>query len=293
MKQIRKLLSVLLAAVMLVATLTFSPLASAAQTDNLTVRVTSNYFPSTAAGYTNLTQYEDKNGDVYITLEFKQAALGKKIVAVDIDELTWDPSVLEWKESYNMYGSGRMKVLNIFPFAAENYGGPGMYNHIDAGRLVANYSSVSPAMWGYNEDNSGVTIVKAVFKVLDRSAGSTVVRCSMDTIAFCDETIAEPYPQYSSIEDLKIIPEGYAMSTYSTDITPASQKAVPEILLGDANLDGVVNVRDVTAIQRYLAEFEALSADAKLAADVTRDGKVTVADATRIQLYLNETVNEL
>ncbi len=57
---------------------------------------------------------------------------------------------------------------------------------------------------------------------------------------------------------------------------------------GDANLDGVVDVRDVTAIQRHIAEFELLTDDGLLAADVNGDGELTVEDVTLLQRYLAE-----
>ena len=59
-------------------------------------------------------------------------------------------------------------------------------------------------------------------------------------------------------------------------------------LLGDANGDGIVNINDVTLIQRYLAELETLEGIYLHAADVNQDGTVDIADATVIQMYLAE-----
>ncbi len=58
--------------------------------------------------------------------------------------------------------------------------------------------------------------------------------------------------------------------------------------IGDVNLDGDVNIKDVTEIQSYLAEFKELSAEQLVCADVDKDGDVTVSDATRLQMYLAE-----
>lgn len=57
---------------------------------------------------------------------------------------------------------------------------------------------------------------------------------------------------------------------------------------GDVNLDGFVNVKDVTAIQRYVGELEPLAPMQLAVADTTGDEAVTVADATRLQMYLAE-----
>ena len=62
----------------------------------------------------------------------------------------------------------------------------------------------------------------------------------------------------------------------------------PDFLLGDVNLDGAVNIRDVTAIQRYTAEFRTLNNRQLAAADTDNDGGVTIADATLMQMYFAE-----
>ncbi len=58
---------------------------------------------------------------------------------------------------------------------------------------------------------------------------------------------------------------------------------------GDANMDGVVDVKDVTAVQREVSEFEPrLEGFAKTLADVDKDGSITVKDITALQIYLAE-----
>lgn len=61
-----------------------------------------------------------------------------------------------------------------------------------------------------------------------------------------------------------------------------------DYIKGDADMNGVVNVNDVTAIQRHVAEFELLNELQVKAADVTGDGGLAVADATYLQRYLAE-----
>lgn len=57
-----------------------------------------------------------------------------------------------------------------------------------------------------------------------------------------------------------------------------------ELLLGDVNLDGTVNVRDATAIQKSIAGIVTLSKTG--ASDVNGDGVLNVKDATMIQKYI-------
>ena len=61
-----------------------------------------------------------------------------------------------------------------------------------------------------------------------------------------------------------------------------------EVLLGDANGDGDVNVSDVTYIQSYLAELESLEGIYLHSADVNEDNEIDISDATAIQMYVAE-----
>ena len=64
-----------------------------------------------------------------------------------------------------------------------------------------------------------------------------------------------------------------------------------DILFGDANGDGEVNITDVTFIQLHLAERITLEGDCLTAADANGDGEVTVDDATQIQKYLADEID--
>ena len=64
--------------------------------------------------------------------------------------------------------------------------------------------------------------------------------------------------------------------------------AVNVYALGDTNLDGRINICDITAIQRHLAETEPFSDEQLALADTNGDGAVTIDDATHLQMYLAE-----
>ena len=78
------------------------------------------------------------------------------------------------------------------------------------------------------------------------------------------------------------------MATVFCAAIPAS--AATTYIRGDANGDGYVDINDVTAIQRHLAELEHLSSNRIKAADVTGEG-LDISDATAIQMYLAEYEN--
>lgn len=56
-----------------------------------------------------------------------------------------------------------------------------------------------------------------------------------------------------------------------------------EHLTGDINLDGFVDITDVTAIQRYLAKIDEFTAEQLEYADINLDGDVDIIDATAVQ----------
>ena len=62
-------------------------------------------------------------------------------------------------------------------------------------------------------------------------------------------------------------------------------------LRGDATGDGVVNISDVTAVQRHIAQLEALSSPDLKAAQV-QSKPLSITDATCIQRYLASFPND-
>lgn len=292
----RKITAIALSAALLMCSFCFL---SAGATENaeakpFVVKATSNIFPGSESSYYDISQFEDDNGDVFITVEYKLQANAMYILNLDLDELTWDKTVLEFKEDYNKILVGRTPRLNVFPFGIEQGLGGGMVNTFgdkNGGRIVGNYTSVSPAAYAYNEDGSAITVVKAVFKLLDKDAKETTVNCVMDTITLCDETIAEPYSQYYLIRSCTISEENSGLATLSTAISPAAQYKT-----GDLDNDGEVSVNDVTELQRILAEFDGLDlTDPAVfaAADLNKDGKVNIRDVTYGQRYLAGFITEL
>ena len=57
-------------------------------------------------------------------------------------------------------------------------------------------------------------------------------------------------------------------------------------LMGDADANGTINVKDATQIQKYAAKLITLDETSEALADVNLDGKVNVKDATAIQKWV-------
>lgn len=58
------------------------------------------------------------------------------------------------------------------------------------------------------------------------------------------------------------------------------------VVLGDADLDGYVNIDDATNIQKYLVSLEEFNVEQKVAADVNENGSIAIDDVTAIQKIL-------
>ena len=253
----------------------------------LTVQATSNVFAGQSTVFEDVTEFEDEHGDMYVTVAYKMCAEDLYLVNIDIDELTYDPLTLEWKEEYNTFGEGRNAVVDLFPFAAENGLDAGTVHLVSAGRLVGNYSSVKPAAYASEEDGSPVTVVKATFKVINPNVGTTTVNCNVKTLCYCDIIERNPYMQFVCV-DKKVVNESIkSKATYTTTITSAEVEPA-EFLLGDVDNNGRVEINDITMLQRYLAEF--IDAINTKAADVNKDGYVNVKDVTEIQRYLADLI---
>ena len=64
-------------------------------------------------------------------------------------------------------------------------------------------------------------------------------------------------------------------------------------LYGDVNGDGAVDIKDVTALLRHVAEVEALSPDAAALGNVNGDSSVDVKDVTKLLRYVSEIIPDL
>jgi hypothetical protein len=69
-------------------------------------------------------------------------------------------------------------------------------------------------------------------------------------------------------------------------ITVVATQIPEEHLYGDVTLDGYINVKDATRVQKYAVNLVTFNDTQAKAADVTGDGTIDVKDATKIQKYI-------
>ncbi|MBQ1436858.1 MAG: dockerin type I repeat-containing protein, partial [Ruminococcus sp.] len=131
-----------------------------------------------------------------------------------------------------------------------------------------------------NDDNQ-IKNAKVTTKVTKQpTATETGIRTCTATVTFNGKTYTDT--------KLKTIPAtnatpGSTGDYYGYDTAPG---AAPSFVMGDANGDDVMDIKDVTAIQYHLAGIKSLSSVGMIVADIDEDGEVTVNDATKLQLTL-------
>ena len=287
MKNTAKIISIVLAVVMLACTFCAAPFtATAAEGDKpLTVKVTSNLFPEKKATYTEFET--DGDGNEFVTVMFELCAPGMYVICCDIDEVVIDPSVLEMKAEYNTIMVGRQKVPYVFAGIADQQIGS-MIHYTSPSRMVGSFTGVAPAALAYDAATGGaITFIKLRFKVLDKTAGETTVRCDIDTIAFCEDNIEEPYIKYEPVDSLVVdttVMPGLQLDT-KFDI-PADPEVT--VLYGDVDGNGSVNAKDRITLTRHLAKWADYpeSVINKANSDVDDNGSVNAKDRITLTRHL-------
>ena len=75
-------------------------------------------------------------------------------------------------------------------------------------------------------------------------------------------------------------------TTAEATTAPITTQPSEEILIGDVNFDGKINIDDVTDVQKYLADLIDFSDKACFAADTDELDGINITDATRIMFYI-------
>ncbi|MDO4418939.1 MAG: starch-binding protein, partial [Ruminococcus sp.] len=155
-----------------------------------------------------------------------------------------------------------------------------------SGRVVQDYSSNSNFIFAVGGD--GMYILEVYAKYADGSEHKTAVMIEVkDGVAILPEMPERPTAPATSesTEPDTSTPD----ETVTTTVTvPTTETTAPkaEYLYGDADLDGKINIKDATTVQKYAAKLLELDETAFVQADVNGDTKVNVKDATAIQKYV-------
>lgn len=77
-----------------------------------------------------------------------------------------------------------------------------------------------------------------------------------------------------------------AISAFTAFADDNDTEIIRDYKLGDVNLDGKLNIRDATKIQKFIAKLESFVVLQNNVADYDSDGKINIKDATRIQMFI-------
>ena len=110
-------------------------------------------------------------------------------------------------------------------------------------------------------------------------------------ILFCDSlttiNYSGTYTEWDSMEiDVYNGDNKEGLYLYCSDGMVELEAPEYDYEFGDVNLDSNINIRDVTAIQKHLANIQILSEEALFFADFNFDKKVSIQDATDIQKWI-------
>jgi alpha-amylase len=221
-----------------------------------TVKATSNLFPQGSA----VVSSDSKT--VTVTFDLKSTM---KVVNGQW-KLTYDSTKLSYNSSNNK---------NIMPNIQS-----GKVVKANTGVIYGNFTDASTLF----DFTSSKTFVTVVFDII--GVGDTTV--DLDVQELCVGYFSGSSLKYtdavnkSSLVDLSNV-SGYTSSSLSGKTTVVVDKTG---IFGDVNGDGIIDIQDVTEIQKYLANLTTLSSSQLANADIDGDGEISIKDATEIQKYL-------
>ena len=251
------------------------------------------------------TYAPQKNVDIDFTLSAEKGYVGKPFAvsgAVCVDD--------------EIIGSGGTMTITFSKGTPDAEGAVSCTVPVENGRFALNVPSLTAEtdyIWleysGYAE--YGTALVSDTFRVYSLSAAgldgfygenSTKIHYNAGEALNTENLLIWLYWMDGTHEEIPVTPDmvsgfdatrsGWQTLTvacpYPTDSDLTYEVYVRGVYLGDANGDSTVDIRDVTAIQRHLAELALLDGVRLLAADANQDGELNISDATHLQMHLAE-----
>ena len=110
------------------------------------------------------------------------------------------------------------------------------------------------------------------------------------------EPVTEPEPSTEPTEEVTTAPVTEPTEPVTepaeTTVEPTTEPTTEPILIGDVNLDGIVDIMDAVMVQLYATDNASFDDTQKYAADVNDDGNIDVLDAMDIQKFVSSKITE-
>ncbi len=254
MKNMKRLLCVLLSALLMVSAASVTAFAADADcatgSNDISIEMSSNFF------YDGTYEFESVDR---VTLSYDLKSGMGLINAQWV--LTYDPAKL------SVVSAKMPKIAN--PVIVQK-----------SGMIVGSFTNLALVEFPRYDTFAFVT-----FDVI--GSGSTNVDMQLDYLGVGNPVggdVAEAYVVNGGIEQNITSQQGFENYTYDMDAWAYSGGV--DFKLYDVDGNGQITINDATELQRFLAEMTTLTAKQMLSADVNGDGKVNVLDITDIQRYL-------
>lgn len=237
----------------------------------------SNTAPTDAGVYAVIAEYAEYNSDGEIA--YFGVSLGKVVInAVDSG---FEISDEEFK--YDGFG----KLIDVV--------NPNGLNYIEVIRDENNnVNIVLPESWGV--DPRSFDVSEGVQELISMLNSLPEFIANSDVVAKLEEFLNNISSNINSLSingDLPVnvgsydvtvyaFGKNYKLFTASCVMTIAEKQSV---IIGDVDLDGVIDIKDATLIQLYAAHMITLDEIQLIAADVNFDDNIDVTDTTFIQMY--------
>ena len=115
---------------------------------------------------------------------------------------------------------------------------------------------------------------------------TTVATEPVETTTATEATETTEATKATEITETTKATETATTTASTTQAVIPTVKPAPNYIIGDADSNSKINIKDATEIQKHLAKLITLSDSAILAGDANEDGKLNVKDATEIQKHL-------
>ena len=232
-------------------------------TDTLKINATSNILSPVSQEYNKDTST--------VTVSYKLTSSMKLVNSQWC--LTYDSSKLSYDPQKNLNG--------VMPNISSAVVNTNLNN-----RIKGDFSSLG--LYDFTTEKDFVTVT---FDII--GTGETTVDLEIEIlgVAYKDSNfnVITAYPvDYSKLIDITSTP-GFENMKLSGRIT--LNEPTEQILYGDVNNDGVINVADATLVQKHAADIIKLTDDQLKRADVNFDGIVNVHDSTLIRKYAADIIS--
>ncbi|MBE6869306.1 MAG: hypothetical protein E7494_11215 [Ruminococcus albus] len=155
---------------------------------------------------------------------------------------------------------------------------------------ITDLEQIATILKNYIDENHPGDATVAIYDE-DGSLNVTFRNTAVGEAEFDGESICRNMAKY--LEENNVDPS-YISNEFRVEfLTDAPETLVSTVTAGDINLNGTIDVTDLTELSLALIGDKELTAAQQKSADIDGDGAVTLADLARLQQYLSKKIDAL